>query len=130
MSHHSIAHPYDLRLQFWGPKLGLDQLKDQVLHLTVEPVEPASNCPTSKFNRDIYLATFDMLWRKLGDWKSTPYEHETDSETKGIFSWPYAFVHMIPRKCRLIQKATVECHDFDLKTLDNPAITALVEYKW
>ncbi|KAG0195745.1 hypothetical protein BGX33_002655, partial [Mortierella sp. NVP41] len=83
-----------------------------------------------KFNRDLYLATFDMIWRKTGDKESNPYEPETDSETKGIFSWPYAFVHMILRKCRLIQKATVECHDFEITFLDNPAIEALVEYKW
>ncbi|KAF9092865.1 hypothetical protein BGX29_010259 [Mortierella sp. GBA35] len=53
--------------------------------------------------------------------KSNPYEPKSDSETKGIFFWLYALS---------IQKVAVECHDFDLKTLDNPAITALVEYKW
>ncbi|KAG0198499.1 hypothetical protein BGX33_012309 [Mortierella sp. NVP41] len=61
-----------------------------------------------------------MLWRKAYSMKSNPYEPKSDSETKGIFFWLYALS---------IQKVAVECHDFDLKTLDNPAITALVEYK-
>ncbi|KAF9081408.1 hypothetical protein BGX23_000918 [Mortierella sp. AD031] len=61
-----------------------------------------------------------MLWRKAYSMKSNPYEPKSDSETKGIFFWLYALS---------IQKVAVECNDFDLKTLDNPAITALVEYK-
>ncbi|KAG0198388.1 hypothetical protein BGX33_012366 [Mortierella sp. NVP41] len=129
---HSIAHPYEFRLQFWKPNpRGLHQNKNQVLHLTVEP---AANPPTSKFTRNFYLATFDMLWRKTGTKSSTfssnPYEPETNSETKGFFSWPYAIAHMILRKCRLTHNTFIECHDFDLKTLDNPAIEALLKYKW
>ncbi|KAF9081406.1 hypothetical protein BGX23_000916 [Mortierella sp. AD031] len=84
----------------------------------------------SEFSHDVHLATFDMLWRRAGATESSLSEPETNRETKGIFSWPIALIYMILRNCRLIHNATIECHAFDLKTLDNPAIAALVEYKW
>ncbi|CAO3570466.1 unnamed protein product [Mortierella alpina] len=43
--------------------------------------------------------------------------------------WKTAY-HMLRLKCRLKTHTYVVCHDFNLEFLDNPAIAALVAYKW
>ncbi|KAF9275747.1 hypothetical protein BGZ68_010534 [Mortierella alpina] len=45
-------------------------------------------------------------------------------------NWWKTFYHMFRLKCRLNTHTYVTCHDFSLEFLDNPAIAALVAYKW
>ncbi|KAG0362312.1 hypothetical protein BGX24_005129, partial [Mortierella sp. AD032] len=60
MNQHWIAHPFELHWRFWRPNQGgLDQYKDQVLKVTSARTV---NNPENSFSREIYLATFDMLW--------------------------------------------------------------------
>ncbi|KAG0277790.1 hypothetical protein BGZ95_005339 [Linnemannia exigua] len=110
VSHHWIAHPFGLRWRFWRPiPGGLDQFNNQVLHVTTTPT---INPSESVFSRDIYLATFDMLWLKS----------DPDVLSNLLFD--------LMRAYGLAFNSQVKCYPFDLRTLDNPAIAALVEYKW
>ncbi|KAF9932273.1 hypothetical protein FBU30_008568 [Linnemannia zychae] len=60
MKHYWIAEPHKFLWRFWKPYTkGLHQSHDQVLQVTQEPVEHPSE---HVFSRDIYLATYDMLW--------------------------------------------------------------------
>ncbi|KAF9975234.1 hypothetical protein BGZ75_000589, partial [Mortierella antarctica] len=45
-------------------------------------------------------------------------------------TWWKTVYHMFRLKCRLKTHTYVTCHDFSLEYLDNPAIAALVAYKW
>ncbi|KAF9925248.1 hypothetical protein BGZ67_008798 [Mortierella alpina] len=45
-------------------------------------------------------------------------------------TWWKTVYHMFRLKCRLRTHTYVTCHNFDLEYLDNPAIAALVAYKW
>ncbi|KAF9574330.1 hypothetical protein EC968_006837 [Mortierella alpina] len=45
-------------------------------------------------------------------------------------TWWKTVYHMFRLKCHLKTHTYVECHDFSLEFLDNPAIAALVSYKW
>ncbi|KAF9907220.1 hypothetical protein EC991_011210 [Linnemannia zychae] len=128
LEYHAIAHPHELRWNFWRPNTrGLHQYKDQVLHLTPKPTV---NAPKGNFTRDLFTASFDLLWHKTGP-EVEPSEEPTDEvKSTTIFSWPMAFISVIRRKLRLTHNATVECHSFEIEALDNPALAALVEYKW
>lgn len=128
VDHHKIAYPYKFHWRFWKNKpRGLHQYQDQVLQVTSTPtVDP----PKYIFSRDIYLATFDMLWLKSGSDPSRSEDPEKSSEGKGLYSWPFAFRALLRRRSWWTPNPTVECHPFETETLDNPAIAALVEYKW
>ncbi|KAG0059353.1 hypothetical protein BGZ89_000472 [Linnemannia elongata] len=128
LERHSIAHPYEIRLQFWksNPK-GLHQHQSQVLNLTLPR---AVYSPKNNFTREFYLATFDMLWIKT-DSDSARTEDLVRSEgSKSVFSWPIALKSVILHALWVNHNPRIQCHPFETGTLDNPAIAALVEYKW
>ncbi|KAG0276586.1 hypothetical protein BGZ95_007327 [Linnemannia exigua] len=129
LEYHVIAHPHKFRWRFWKPDpRSLHQYKNQVLQIspTVSP-----NPPKDNFTRDLFTASFDMLWHKTGpaDEEASD-ELAADIQSRAIFSWPMAFVAVIRRTLKVTNNATVECHSFETAALDNPALIALVEYKW
>ncbi|OAQ30960.1 hypothetical protein K457DRAFT_124668 [Linnemannia elongata AG-77] len=128
LDRHSIAHPYEIRLQFWksNPK-GLHQHQSQVLNLTVpRAVHP----PKNNFTRDFYLATFDMLWIKTDSDSARTEDLARSEGSKSVFSWPIALKSVILHALWVNHNPRIQCHPFETGTLDNPAIAALVEYKW
>ncbi|KAG0314982.1 hypothetical protein BGZ97_008772, partial [Linnemannia gamsii] len=128
LERHSIVHPFEFRLQFWKPNLrGLHQDLDQVLQLTLAPTV---NPPKNNFTRNFYLATFDMLWFKTDAYLASSDDLLKSKGGKDGFSWRTALGSLFMHISRLNHNSTVECHPFELETLDNPAIAALVEYKW
>ncbi|KAF9981412.1 hypothetical protein BGZ75_007333 [Mortierella antarctica] len=180
ISRHWIAHPFELRWDFWKPNpRGLDQYKNQVLHVTSAPT---ANSPKNSFSREIYLASFDMLWlRSDGDsdlayriWSTEDAIRDSmdflPDKLDDLFYliddlalWikiivrillsPFLIVYaiifavvyfilaivyclskasciMMMRRFGMVLFPKVECHHFEPDALDNPAIAALVEYKW
>ncbi|KAG0282581.1 hypothetical protein BGZ96_000325 [Linnemannia gamsii] len=128
VDHHAIAHPYKFHWRFWkyNPR-GLHQYQDQVLQVTSTPTV---DLPKYIFSRDIYLATFDMLWLKTGADPSHSEDPDMCHEGSGLHSLPFALRALFRRRSWWTPNPTVECHPFEIETLDNPAIAALVEYKW
>ncbi|KAK3839302.1 MAG: hypothetical protein JOS17DRAFT_179074 [Linnemannia elongata] len=130
ISHHTLASPLDFQWRFWRAyPWGLHQYKDQVLQLDLDgtPKPPKGN-----FTRDIFQASFSLLWRRPDDGKfqQGPNQQGEEALVQTLFSWPQAIWKMVLRKCKLRYNTTVECHSFELGTLENPALKALVEYKW
>ncbi|KAG0295173.1 hypothetical protein BGZ96_012369 [Linnemannia gamsii] len=130
VGHHILANPLNLRWRFWKHyPWGLHQHKDQVMQLDLyETPKP----PKGNFTRDVFQASFDLLWLKpeAEDSEQDPNQQGEDALVQSLFSWPQAIWKMVLRKLRLRYNATVECHPFELEVLDNPALKALVEYKW
>ncbi|KAF9911917.1 hypothetical protein EC991_001823 [Linnemannia zychae] len=129
IEHHALSNPLTFRWRFWKSyPWGLHQYKDQVLQLeTVKIPSP----PKGNFTREIFQASFDMLWRKPEAEESQDgSEDRKNANALILFSWPKAIWTMVLRKCRLKYTATVECYPFELQALDNPALMALVEFKW
>ncbi|KAF9133267.1 hypothetical protein BGW39_010185 [Mortierella sp. 14UC] len=130
IEHHALSNPLTFRWRFWKPyPWGLHQYKDQVMQLeTVKIPSP----PKGNFTREIFQASFDILWRKP-EAKESQDESEEESKSahvRKLFSWPKAIWTMVLRKCKLTYNSTIECYPFELEALDNPALMALVEYKW
>jgi hypothetical protein len=73
-----------------------------------------------------------MLWYKpeVEESQSESEKKSNAAKVQALFSWPTAIWKMVARKCRLTYNTTIECYPFELETLDNPALMALVEYKW
>ncbi|KAG0295172.1 hypothetical protein BGZ96_012368 [Linnemannia gamsii] len=130
IANHLLINPSTFRWRFWKTyPWGLHQYRDQVLQFSTDKTP---NPPKGNFTRDIFQASFDLLWHGSQDAGSQQVTEEPEEVTtaRTLFSWPHAIWTMISRKCRLKYNATVECYPFELETLDNPALMALVEYKW
>ncbi|KAF9947667.1 hypothetical protein BGZ72_010371 [Mortierella alpina] len=126
INHHTIAHPPTFRLWPWGKRTRpLHLCKDPILQLSGKRIYNPQN---DNFTRELFAAPFDMLWhvRRV----------ETPSETdkKMIAVGPLRLVQQVLRvvlyKLTPERSTRVRCYDFNLKMLDNPALAALVEYKW
>ncbi|KAF9578859.1 hypothetical protein BGW38_005140 [Lunasporangiospora selenospora] len=76
-----------------------------------------------KFAHDVYEASYDMLWTVSG----------SESKLGGPppkQTWFHILFYTILFKCGVRSKVNVKCYDFNRDMLDNPAIIALLEYKW
>ncbi|KAF9920338.1 hypothetical protein FBU30_009848 [Linnemannia zychae] len=126
IQHFALASPVSSRWTLKGCPWGLHQDKDQVMQLELEKVP---NPPEGPFTREIFQASFDFLWRRTNG-EEAPKKPKKRHAVKELFSWPIAIWTMILRKCRLRYIATIECHPFEHEVLDNPALIAMVEFKW
>ncbi|KAF9187679.1 hypothetical protein BGZ51_001174 [Haplosporangium sp. Z 767] len=126
IDHHIIAHPPELRWGFWqSNQTPLHKCKDPILQLDYNPTPTEHNLQTDNFTRDMFVASFDLLWREP---ESSASVKEVNSQASD--SLMSIILHAIWLNCKIKSRTTVECHDFELELLDNPAIAALVEYKW
>ncbi|KAF9289370.1 hypothetical protein BGZ68_009484 [Mortierella alpina] len=126
IEHHSIAHPPSLRLNFWRPnQQKLYECKDPVLQLDRDPLSKNPDPKNDNFTSDLFVASFDMLWQ-------APHSLTESSicDVQATQSLVSMFFHMIKLNLKLKSRTSIRCNDFALESLDNPAIVALVEYKW
>ncbi|KAF9103697.1 hypothetical protein BGX27_010470, partial [Mortierella sp. AM989] len=129
-----IVHPPRFRLKFWESiNKPLYLMKDPIMQLDVNSNAPDPS--NDKFTRPVFMASFDALWyyTDLVTSDGKKHKHETDKVTIAgtkTTSWWRTLYHMIRLKCHLRIHNYVECYDFDIEFFDNPAIAALVAYKW
>ncbi|KAK3848222.1 MAG: hypothetical protein J3R72DRAFT_518904 [Linnemannia gamsii] len=109
VDHHAVADPpFDPNKKDW-----LHDCKDPVLELSTKPIVVHIN---ERLTPRLYVASFDMLWS---------YEEIPISKKKH-----WAVMQEILLFLTCTSKKRCICHPFDLDDLDNPAIVALVRYKW
>ncbi|KAK3848218.1 MAG: hypothetical protein J3R72DRAFT_93092 [Linnemannia gamsii] len=109
VDHHAVADPpFDS-----NKKKMLHECKDPVLELSAKPIVVHIN---KRLTPRLYVASFDMLWS---------YEEIPTSKKKH-----WAFIQKALLFLTLMSNKRCICHPFDLDDLDNPAIVALVRYKW
>ncbi|KAF9918904.1 hypothetical protein BX616_004413 [Lobosporangium transversale] len=119
-----VAHPPRFRWMFLKPEnQPLHKCKNPVFHLgDSSQLNVSGSAPRDEgFTVDIFAASYDMLWRR-------PVE-TSESGSKAQNPWLQAVYSTIHR-FRMKSKPAVECHAFTPEMLDNPAIAALIEYKW
>ncbi|KAF9096062.1 hypothetical protein BGX27_001177 [Mortierella sp. AM989] len=122
MDNHIIIHPP--KWQFWKQNsTPLYKIKDPImqLHISGSKPDPANDL----FTQPVFMASFDALWSyepKKGSFMSTKEETRT--------TWWKILYHLIRLNCRPQIYNFVECYDFNLEFHENPAIAALVAYKW
>jgi hypothetical protein len=116
------------RWKFWKPKVTpLYKLKDQVFQLCVSSKTPDPEI--EKFTHPVFIASFDALWRRQ-DPEKTPQESTRNGSMMRKTTYWKAFCHMILHKLKLRSHTFVKAYNFSIEFYDNPAIAALVAYKW
>ncbi|KAG0227939.1 hypothetical protein BGX31_006787 [Mortierella sp. GBA43] len=120
-----IAHPHELRFQFWKPlSRPIYKCVNPVMKLDRTLNFKKHDTANDNFVRDVFVASFDMLWRVRE--RKAPGR----SGKNGRTPWFRVFPSLIMLKHKFKPKVRVECHDFSLEMLHNPALEALIEYKW
>ncbi|KAG0076153.1 hypothetical protein BGZ90_009057 [Linnemannia elongata] len=136
---HAIARPPELRKSHDRP---LHKYKNPILQLERSSKRwKNANRQDERFTRDLFVASFDMIWEKQSH--LVPQALETGpaatasvlavlpglSAARGLikainFATEHGWIKALKRNRDL------KTYDFTLEDLDNPALAALIEYKW
>ncbi|KAF9174360.1 hypothetical protein BGX20_011584 [Mortierella sp. AD010] len=119
---HVIAHPPEIR-KFWTPNTRpLYECTNPILQIVAaeKNLDPGND----NFTHDLFVAAFDMLWDR---YRLVP---EDDSGEVSGLTWVRASMYGLWQTFTAAGEEYVVCHEFHLLAFDNPAIAALIEYKW
>ncbi|KAG0083082.1 hypothetical protein BGZ92_011103 [Podila epicladia] len=97
------------------------QLESQLPPYRFIGSKPEKERPNEGFRSEVYVAPFSLLWRHKPK-KVSKLVHES-------MWWRSAFIALLWKIYPYAPKI-VTSHDFEEDHLDNPAITALLDYKW
>ncbi|KAF9953952.1 hypothetical protein BGZ70_000054 [Mortierella alpina] len=129
LEYHTIAHPPNLWRTFWSmsPR-SLQDCQGPVLHLTSNKNPDPSK---DNFSRPLFVTWFDLLWHSREDEISgVASAHGSAAIPQTVLTSAYSLFIIVWRRCTFQSKAVVKLHDFKPEMLENPAIIALIEYKW
>jgi len=133
INHAIIPRPFRLRRLFGNHNAKpIYAYKDPVLQIDDSPEFKEHDPLNENFTKDLFVASFDMLWRappKKPDARS-PVERIIDRGPPQTPFWLHTLFSLILAKCNVWPDHRVQFYDLPLEALDNPAITALIEYKW
>ncbi|KAF9904362.1 hypothetical protein EC991_002814 [Linnemannia zychae] len=119
INHHTIAYPPTFQLWPWRRhKRPLYLCQDPILQMSGKRTYDPQN---DNFTRQLFVAQFDMLW---------DIRREGHSDGAGSNNWARQLLHAVLFKLTPKRNVRVKCYAFTLEMLDNPALAALVEYKW
>ncbi|KAI7831330.1 hypothetical protein BC939DRAFT_226889 [Gamsiella multidivaricata] len=145
IDHHSIiVHPTKFPWQFWKSSTqSLHEFSDAILQPMHYPQAQAHDPSNNNFTRDLFVAPFWTLLKSNSDDDGADDKAFVDPApspllgVKDLFHFitislysalwmTYVIFHMTNYN----HATVVECHEFTLEALDNPAVAALIEYKW
>ncbi|KAF9110595.1 hypothetical protein BGX27_006149 [Mortierella sp. AM989] len=125
LNNHIIAHPPNW--QFWKQNsTPLNKITDPIMQFHI--TSSNSDRTNDLFTRPIFMASFDALWCYRDDFYPTTAAQSAKEEART--TWWKILYHLIRLKCCLRIHNYVECYDFNLEFYENPAVAALVAYKW
>ncbi|KAG0002400.1 hypothetical protein BGZ65_002668 [Modicella reniformis] len=131
------------RWRFWETsERPIYKCEDPVFRLDKSPQFREHDPQNDKFTRDVFVASFDMLWSDPKTKSNT--KPDTKSDTRSSIekiqynnrsppSWGRILLFIIWVKCKIKRGDgdRVRCYDdIPLEALDNPAVAALIEFKW
>ncbi|KAF9138335.1 hypothetical protein BGX30_009264 [Mortierella sp. GBA39] len=130
IDNHTLALPPRPRLRFWEPRTKpLVKTKEPIMQFNFTGEKADSS--NDGFTRPVFMASFDALWyykdQQQTELKKDGFQAASNTATT---TWWKTLYHMFRLKCHIKMPAVVECYDFNLEFFDNPAIAALVDYKW
>ncbi|KAF9083328.1 hypothetical protein BGX23_011573 [Mortierella sp. AD031] len=124
INNHELALPTWHYWRFWNSATEtVTTAKDPVMQFKLNG--SAGDPYNNSFTQEVFMAHFDALWH-YKDEERVVQEDQSTLRT----SWWATLFHMFLMKCHLRMPAVVECYNFNLDFFDNPAIAALVAYKW
>lgn len=152
IDNHTISNPPFLSKFLSSDPLQLYDCKNPTLQLHHDPTKPDKD--RDYFREDVFVAPFSLLWsikdfNKPDKKEPNPFPAKASAATKSAAkrrmnydsdflmvrmsnetSWWKSLLHLIPSQIIPLQHIYIRPRYYQLEILDNPAIEALVEYKW
>ncbi|KAF9538715.1 hypothetical protein EC957_006276 [Mortierella hygrophila] len=132
MERHALIHPPEIRINFWKPNpRPLFKCQEPILQMETSGMRTVVDFKRNfSFRDEIFAATFNMIWTD----KSKPNMLKDTSYPAGvspsIFYWISMAPFVVSYKLKPWLEKAVICHEFPLDAFDNPALSALILYKW
>ncbi|KAK3828030.1 MAG: hypothetical protein J3Q66DRAFT_321662, partial [Benniella sp.] len=133
IDHAIVAAPPSLRWLFGDLEIQkIYAFKDPVFKLDRSLFFREHDPVNDNVDRDLFVVSCNMLWRspELEEDERSPLERVTDYGPMPSPSWIRVAFHFFLCKLRIRPQRRVEFFDLPLEALDNPAIAALIEFKW
>ncbi|KAG0047818.1 hypothetical protein BGZ83_007215 [Gryganskiella cystojenkinii] len=154
LDHHIIIHAPTLR--FWRKnETALKKLEDPIMRLQFPNSKNGPDSTKDAFTRGVFMASFNALWHytsnippavggatrgstflRASSKQDSIVGYEEVATTSALESSANTItslktlLYMAISMIQLQKPAYVKCHDFSQEYFDNPAIAALVTYKW
>ncbi|KAG0268449.1 hypothetical protein BGZ95_002456 [Linnemannia exigua] len=132
MERHALIHPSELRVMFWNSNpRPLPQCEGPILQLNSSGVNHiVTDTTKDTFREEIFAATFNMIWTCTNEPNVLKDPSYPVGVSPSIFYWITMVPFVVAYKIKPWQQKAVVCHKFPLDALDNPALSALILYKW
>ncbi|KAG0293611.1 hypothetical protein BGZ96_002565 [Linnemannia gamsii] len=131
MERQTVIHPPEFRVEFWNPNpRALSQCEGPILQLESSGASEIAFDAKDAFKDEIFAATFNMIWTDTREpvvLKDTSYPAGV---SPSIFYWITMAPFVVVYKLKPWLGTVVTCHVFPPDALDNPALSALILYKW
>ncbi|KAF9580352.1 hypothetical protein BGW38_003039 [Lunasporangiospora selenospora] len=127
ISHHKIIHPPTLHRLWSVENQRIYQIRNPILQLDYR--RQKDNPLNETFTEDIFVAPMNLLWTFVPD-KYNSCQEYCRVNTKPKITWATALVHMAVLNFAPTSHVYIRTRFYRLEVLDNPAVVALVQYKW
>ncbi|KAF8929548.1 hypothetical protein BGZ47_000985, partial [Haplosporangium gracile] len=129
---HTVIRPPEFRVKFWNPYCRpLFQCRGPILQLESSGASDVDIDHTKDaFREGIFAATFNMIWTDKSEPDALRDTSYPAGESPSMFYWIKMLPFVVVYKLKPWQQKAVICHEFPLDALDNPALSALILYKW
>ncbi|KAF9580267.1 hypothetical protein BGW38_003153, partial [Lunasporangiospora selenospora] len=127
INNHTIAHPPTFG-RLWGSKVSkIHECRNPVLQflLNTQPDDPL----TKNFTEEVFVAPVNILWSFVPNTRSPCKEFPLDDSNLRT-TWIQSLYHIILFNMNPFSHVYIRPRFYTLEILDNPAIDAMVQYKW
>ena len=123
INHSIMIHPPRQRDQpIYTHRNPILQMDDSTLYKEYNPLNENTT-------RDLYVASFDLLWLKITTKQDSRSTIERIKRVRPPW-WTDILLHLFLLKFKPSPPTWVVCNNFPLEILGHPVISALIEYKW
>jgi hypothetical protein len=129
---HTVIRPPEFRFKFWNPNTQpLFQCRGPILQLESSGASDVEvDVTKDAFGEEIFAATFNMIWTDKSEPDALRNTSYPAGESPSMLYWIKMLPFVVVYKLKPRQQKAVICHEFPLDALDNPALSALILYKW
>jgi len=132
IDHRALIHPSKPHRRIWKSSQRRSfTYEEPILQLeTAGEKDHVNAAGSSIFTLEVFAATFDILWSDTGPPATPVYKSKPAGVSPSISYWIKMSPFMAKFKLNPWRTNSVRYHDFPRDILDNPAIAALITYKW
>ena len=132
MERHALIHPPEFRLMFWKPNpRPLFKCEEPILQLESLGRRRLVKDPgNDTFLHEIFAATFSAIWADTGEPAKPAATSHPAGEPPSLFYWIKMSVFVAIYRLSPWRERKIKSHGFPLEAFDNPAVAALISYKW